>query len=123
MHCDESGPFVPSSIEIQPAPAVRHDRGDRERAHAVRPSLEHRLVAVVIGLETTHPGPDRDAYPLALVRDLDAGIGLRLSRSRHDHLRKPVQPPDLLRLEPRARVEVFQLAREAHRGTTRRRTT
>src|SRR5205807_4487859 len=63
-------------------------------------------------LDSADAGRDGRADPIALVCDVDAGVGLRLARGRHDDLREAVHPPRLLPVDPVARVEILELARE-----------
>ena len=96
-----AAPSCPSSIETQPAPLFGMIAATENGLTRSAPRSSSVSIAVLVGLETAHPGADRDTDPLGLVRDLEAGVGLRLTRGRHDHLREPIQPPDLLALEPR----------------------
>ena len=59
-----SGPFVPSSIETQPAPMLGMMRRDRERAHAVGAAVPQHVVAVLERVQAADAGRDRRADAL-----------------------------------------------------------
>src|SRR5207344_3427259 len=94
---------------------VGNDRGDRKGVDPPGASLDQRFAGVLERLEAAHRGCDGDAYPLALVLDIEPGVRPRLMRRGHDQLREPVHTPRLLALDPLRRLEVLRLASERDR--------
>ena len=93
VHSLISGPFVPSSIETQPAPMFGMIDGIENGLTRSGPRVEEHVVALLIALQAADPGCDRGAEAVGCLCDVDARVGLRLARRGEDHLREAVHAP------------------------------
>ena len=90
VHSESKGPFVPSSIETQPAARFGNDLDDRERVDAVGPPLVEHLDAGLERLQAADSGGDRRADALWRSGNVDARVRLGLPRSRQREMGEAV---------------------------------
>ena len=115
VHWDESGPFVPSSIETRAAPMFGMMAVIEKGLTRPGSALDERFADALERLEAAHRGRDGDADPFALLLDLQPSVYPCLMRRGNDHLREPVHTPRLLALDPLRRLEALGLAGERDR--------
>ena len=113
VHCDESGPCVPSSIETQAAPMFGMISGIENGLTRSGPRSQQLVVAVLERLQAADPGRDRGADPVGLRGDRRArSRPPPAARRRRSGARSGPCAAACLRSMNVGRVEVLDLAGE-----------
>ena len=122
VHWESSGPFVPSSIETQPA--ARFGMIWTIENGLTRSGPRSFSVSTQASNDFRPPIPVATAAPTrsALGGDVEPRVGLRLARGGEREMREAVHPPGRLVVDPVGRLEVAHLAGEVDRDIPSSRT-
>ena len=115
VHCESSGPRVPSSIETQPAARFGMIWTIENGLTRSGPRSFSWLTHVSKDFSPPMPGRDGGADTLGDRRDHEPRIGLRLTGRREREMREAIHPARRLVVDVVRDLEVANLAREMHR--------
>ena len=119
VHSESSGPFVPSSMETQPA--ARFGMIWTIENGLTRSGPRELSVSTHASNDFSPPMPVATAAPTrsGVFGDVETRVGLRLPRGRQREVREPVHPARSSVVDPLRRVEVGRLAGEGDREIAR----